>query len=1412
MGRVLPLAVITRGCLGVLLSGLLAWSVSHAGAAESVAPPAPLDDVGFGGSVKPLLAKYCLGCHATAKKEGGLDLERFTTVASIRRDVKPWQHLIEQVEAEEMPPREKPQPTAEERMRLVTWTRNFLDAEARARTGDPGRTLLRRLSNAEYDATIRDLTGVDLRPAREFPVDGAGGEGFTNAGESLSGISPALLSRYMAAAKEIANHAVLLPEGFRFSPSTNRRDWTIEATESLKKFYAAMIASHAGVKGDGGLDFQPYLLATVRDRDALAAGKVEEVAAKHKLNVVYLRTLWQTLSAADSTQPLDSIRAAWRQAKEADVPALAASVAGWQGALWRTDQVGNYSRGNDGRRAVGSDNVSENLSRQVPVDSPASDSVTLRVPVKAAPGQSEVAIHLAAREPGSAGPIVWHRPRFEGQGKPVLLLRDYADYGPAFEADIPSAFTKAAAYLSAVVELTHGTGVTPEAVAEKQSLDVAFLKQWVKVLGIVPLKPGETTVPVGVAFTLLDQKTKPAHGDAVRGWAMSGADLPVVVANSSDKPLPHLPARSVVVHPTPGEFVAIVWKSPIAASVTIASRVVHVGGGGNGVAWQLEHRRGDKAKLFGESLLDPGQEGKAAQSFAVEKGDLIMLAVDPRDGRHESDSTEVALTITEDGGGRRAWDLGKDVVADIQAGNPHADSHGNAEVWSFVRGAARKPKPADPVAAIVPGSSVLGQWRAAAADPARRAEAAKLAEDVARLLGGPRPADEKDPNRLLYDRMVSAENPLFAGVDLTRIAKPTVKSAPYGLPKERFVSAGGDIGKDKDKGDKDQPALDSVVAASDAVVVIRLPAALLAGREFVVDAKLPPGSSQRFVRVLAASQAPDATTRWTGPVLATAESPGYKSMVAGNAEFRKVFPLFCCFPPVKAPHDVAVSLKMFHREDEPLLRLFATAEQARELDRLWDELTLISRQPEVEYDYFPQMMGFASQDTSAAFQKFYADYKPVLQKRAEDFLDRERAAAPRQLAELADFAARAYRRPLSAEERSSLQSLYDRLRAEGVGHDEAFRGVVSSVLVSPAFLFRIESPPAGKQPARVNDHELATRLSYFLWSSMPDAELREAAASGRLRDPAVLAAQAKRMLQDPRARALAIEFGTQWIHVRGLDEFKEKSETLYPTFNAALRRDLYEESILFFLDFFQADRPVRSLLDADHTFVNEAVAKHYGIPGVGGPQWRRIDGVRKFGRGGILGLASVHAKQSGASRTSPVLRGTWVVETLLGEKLPKPPKNVPQLPDQEGLDNLTTRQLVERHVSDASCAACHARIDPYGFAFENFDAIGRFRTQEAPGRPVDTHSKLRDGTEFAGLDGLREYLLAKKQPEFIRLFCQRLLGYALGRSTTLSDMAVIDRMAAAVQADDGRVSGAIGVILESPQFLMVRGKDAEYID
>ena len=288
---------------------------------------------------------------------------------------------------------------------------------------------------------------------------------------------------------------------------------------------------------------------------------------------------------------------------------------------------------------------------------------------------------------------------------------------------------------------------------------------------------------------------------------------------------------------------------------------------------------------------------------------------------------------------------------------------------------------------------------------------------------------------------------------------------------------------------------------------------------------------------------------------------------------------------------------------------------------------------------------------------------------------------------------------------------------------------------------------------------------------------------------------------------MAVEFGTQWLHVRGFDELKEKNEKLFPTFDAALKSAIYEESILFFQDLFQRDRPVTAVLDADYTYLNEPLAKHYGVPGVAGPQFRRVDGVKTFGRGGILGLASVQTKQAGASRTSPVLRGNWVVETLLGEKLPRPPANVPALPEEEGADKLTMRQQTERHTRDAACAVCHVRIDPFGFAFEKYDPIGRRRDKDLAGNPVDTKAKLKDGTEFDGLDGLRTYLLTKKKDVIVRLFCQRLLGYALGRQTSLSDHALIDEMAATLTKGDGHVSAAVLMIVRSPQFRMIRGAD-----
>ena len=317
---------------------------------------------------------------------------------------------------------------------------------------------------------------------------------------------------------------------------------------------------------------------------------------------------------------------------------------------------------------------------------------------------------------------------------------------------------------------------------------------------------------------------------------------------------------------------------------------------------------------------------------------------------------------------------------------------------------------------------------------------------------------------------------------------------------------------------------------------------------------------------------------------------------------------------------------------------------------------------------------------------------------------------------------------------------------------------------------------------------------------MPDTELQRVADAGQLTDPQTLLAQARRMLDDDRTRRLSVEFACQWLHIRNFDQNQDKNEKLYPQFSS-LRGEMYEETVRFFEDMFRKDRSVLDLLDADHTFLNETMAKHYGIDSVSGPQWRRVDGVKKKGRGGVLGMATVLASQSGASRTSPILRGNWVFETLLGERLPRPPANVPDLPN-EVPSGLTARQLIEKHSSVAACAKCHARIDPYGFALEQYDAIGRFR----PGT-VDTKTRLPNGKEIEGIQGLRDYLTKDRHDDLLRQFCRKLLGYALGREVQLSDEPLLATMKSRLASNEYRFSVAIESILTSPQFLEIRGTE-----
>jgi hypothetical protein len=1363
-------------------AGLLAWACVGSGTAQK---PAADEKTKADFAARPLVQKYCLSCHSTKAKKGSLDLERFATTDDIRKDVKVWQAIVEQIEAGEMPPRDKPQPTADEKKQLVAWIKGFLDAEAKARTGDPGHVPLRRLSNAEYDNSIRDLTGIDLKPAREFPADGAAGEGFTNAAEALTDISPALLTKYLNSAKDIADHMVLLPDGLRFSPSKTRRDWTDEGTAALRAFYAAVAPP------DGKLPVQPYLLATVRHRDTLAAGKFDEVAAKEKLNAKYLRALFAALIDKAPSQPLDTIRAKWRGAQEKDVPALAAEVIAQQTALWRTVRVGSYVQARWGESKGG---YFESLARQVPVDPPVSESAPLRLVVKPAPGQSEVTVYFASGESEAKGKVVWSRPRFEGAGKPALLLSNYDQFGPAFEVEYPSVFVNSAKYLAAAVELANDKKLTIEAAAKAHGLDAAFLKRWSEVLAVEPYARDPEAIGrivPAVELTLLEEQTpKNDARPAINGWRKKGTDLPVLVTNSSDKAeqIPgRIPAKGVGVHPMPKEFVAVVWTAPSATTVKVSAKIVHAHPAcGNGVAWWLEHRRGQRAAVFGEGPVDLGGEAQPnAKTLKMEKGDLVILAVDAKAENHVCDMTAIEFSLTETEKPERVWNLAADIATSVLDGNPHADKHGNKGVWSFVRGPSRPLGKS--ISNVIPQQSVLGKWREVASDPKRKDEAAKLADEVQWLLKGPRPTQEKSPDRVLYDNLVGVESTLFAGVDVAKLGNRT--RAKFGLPKEAFTG-------------------ENIVADGNDYREVKLPAALFAGREFVVDAKLDGPAGNRLVRMSVSTKPLAPGVPWDGPlvIVGSAKSDAYKQVIAGNAEFRKVFPLYTCFPQV-VPTDEVVSLKMFHREDEPLERLFLSEAEKQKLDRLWVEQRFVSRQPVAEWEYLPQFMGYTTQDTPKEFQQFFIDRKPLFKKLADDFIKDEEAAVPQQFDALLVFAKRAYRRPLVKKEVDDLRALYKAIREKGASHDEAFRGVLARLLVAPAFLFRIEQAPVGKGPGPVNDWELATRLSYFLWSTIPDNELRALAAGGQLRDPKVLAAQTQRMLRDAKARSLAIEFGTQWIHVRGFDELKEKNEKLFPTFNYELRKAIYEESVLFFLDLFQSDRPVTSILDADHTFLNETLAKHYGIPNVTGSQWRKVDGVRKYGRGGVLGLASVQAKESGASRTSPVLRGNWVVETLLGEKLPRPPANVPQLPEEEGTDKLTVRQQVERHAKDQACAVCHVRIDPFGFALEKYDPIGRLREKDLGGLAIDTKSKLKDGTEFEGIDGLRTYLLTKKKDVVVRLFCKRLLGYALGRATTLSDTALIDEMVSELNKNEGRVSAAVLVIVRSPQFRMVRGSE-----
>jgi hypothetical protein len=400
---------------------------------------------------------------------------------------------------------------------------------------------------------------------------------------------------------------------------------------------------------------------------------------------------------------------------------------------------------------------------------------------------------------------------------------------------------------------------------------------------------------------------------------------------------------------------------------------------------------------------------------------------------------------------------------------------------------------------------------------------------------------------------------------------------------------------------------------------------------------------------------------------------------------------------------------------------------------------------------------------------------------------------------ISPFMRQAFRRPVKDEEVNRYLALFEKVNQRGDSFEQAIRFVVKGVLISPHFLFLVEPPPDNEGPYRLGQYEIASHLSYFLWASMPDEELLKLAAAGKLHDDDVLRAQVRRMIKDPRIRGLSDSFAVQWLGIAHLGAVVRPDSKLFPEFNDELAAAMREETILFFDSIVRENRSVLDLVDAKYTFVNEQLAKLYGIDGIAGPEMRKVE-LEDPQRGGVLGQASILTVTSHPHRTSPVLRGRWVLQDLLGADVPPPPPNVPELPEKDKAGKpLPLRQQLEKHRSKAECAVCHNRMDPLGFGLENFDPLGRWRT-EVNGEVIDTAGVLPSGEKFNGPVELKKLLLDKRRPEFVRNLCRKMLGYALGREINRVDMCVVQDCSKALESGEFRISRLLEAIVVSYPF------------
>ena len=585
----------------------------------------------------------------------------------------------------------------------------------------------------------------------------------------------------------------------------------------------------------------------------------------------------------------------------------------------------------------------------------------------------------------------------------------------------------------------------------------------------------------------------------------------------------------------------------------------------------------------------------------------------------------------------------------------------------------------------------------------------------------------------------------------------------------------------------------------------------------------------------------------------------------------------------------------YYRDDTALRELILDEKGTRELNKLWVEFDFIAAHTErtwVQY-YFNQSGEVAGKGDEGGSERppdHEVTDEPIIMKMKAAYLakaaanpgndplapaaitehfDRVNAtlrgleklhtdAEPKHLDALLKFAARAYRRPLTKAERDDTLAYYHQLREKsGLSHEDAIRDSIVSVLMSPDFCYRIDltdvrpaapavkvTPVAALAPSIVgvplSSYALASRLSYFIWSGMPDQELLAHAAAGDLQNPVILLAETRRMLKDDRARGMATEFGGNWLEFRRFESHNGVDRERFPSFTNDLREAMFEEPVRFITDVIKNDRSVFDMLYGKYTFVNPVLAKHYGMnlpefqlltpkpvevkpggpgrgtlpmpadvtpvapqfanPAVTADTWIRVDDADKNQRGGLLPMAVFLTQNSPGLRTSPVKRGHWLVSRVLGEVIPPPPPVVPELPNDEAKSDLAIRDLLAQHRANPVCGSCHARFDVFGLALEGYGPIGEARTKDLAGRKIDASATLPGGVEEVGLDGVQAYVRERRQDGFVDGLSRKLLSYALGRSLLLSDEPLIATMQAKLAAKNDRFDSLVEAIVTSPQF------------